>query len=162
EPQISVPLFMQGQHGPASSPEAVQQPLPVPPPEPTQPVFEEPVPPPSAAPVPRIEAGNVPCFVLGAGPDPRQTPLRAAAVVWSMGVLHYVTGIAKITFLLQSGHVAPTAAEPIIEKDQYYRRSTLQSLEDHLDMIPYLPRREAFVRGTVVVPRGQQVRTRFL
>lgn len=116
----------------------------------------------AAPPTPRIEAGDVPCFVLQGGADPRTRPLRAAAVVWSMGGASYVTGIAKITFVLQTGWMSLTAPEPILEKDRFYHQSTLHSLEDHSDLIPYLPRGEAFVRGSAVVQRGQVTRVRLL
>jgi hypothetical protein len=147
EPQIAVPQFM-------LTPVAVGGP-------PTPPVAVG-VTPPVEPPTPRIEAGNVACFILHTGPDPHALPLRAAALVWSMAGACYVTGIAKITFVLQSGWLSLTAAEPILEKDRFYQRSTLHSLEDHADMIPYLQRGEAFVRGTAVVQRGQVARARLL
>jgi hypothetical protein len=159
EPRLSVPLFMQPQHAPAAPPEAAAV---EPSPPPAEPAYEAPPSQQPAGLVARVEVGSVPCFVAGAPPDLRQAPARAAAIVWSLGPASFVTGIAKISFVLQTGRLGPTAAEPLVEKDQYYRRSTLQSLEDHSDMIPYLPRAEAFVRGTAVVPRGQRVHARFL
>ena len=150
EPKVSVPQYLL---------------TPAPPPA-VEPVTMQAAPSPgspgAAAPRPRIEAGDVPCFVLHGGADPRARPLRAAAVMWSMGGASYVTGLAKITFVLQTGWLSLTAPEPILEKDRFYRQSTLHSLEDHSDMIPFLPRGEAFVRGTAVVQGGLVTRVRLL
>lgn len=158
EPKLAVPLFMQqGNERPAASAPPPSKPAP-----PSALPVIEPPPPVPPVPSPRIEVGNVPCLVLTPEPDPRRAPVRAAALVWSMGGAHYVTGIAKISFLLQPGRLGLTVAEPIVERDRYHRRSTLQSLEDHSDMIPYLARGEALVRGTAVVQKGHTSRARFL